>query len=569
LKGVGVESTEQFLNLLFRHSTNGQFYFANEINKKVGQAFPRWYRSKEEYAAALVVNPGRITDLYFSPANYFRSTRPIKSNVAGASCVWVDCDSGLPKFEESPAVLLESSPDHFHAYWLLDQFRPAWWIEETNKTLVYRYGTDTSGWDGTQLLRPPGSLNRKRGNYECKVINLEDRTTSFPEPVRPNISESGTQGSSEDLGLTSILARAHFSARVLDLILKETETAKEGRSGLIFKTACELMQMGLSDEETAIVVAFQDRRLRKFVHHADAAGQIKSLVAKARQHVGVPPPVGSDHSKPLYKIWKGNKEFLQVEKDEGEFVVEDMFYEEGMIVIGGEPGVGKSRLAFQMLDCIACGKTFLGQKVPKPRKCAYISLDMNNRRVRDIRKKQSLEFTDKELELIDENVLLMIRGYGMDLTNTELQMRVQDDLITNEIEVVFIDVLARAVPSMLDDKCAIAFLDWIQVLMVNRKMSFVFVTHTRKAQVGSKNNTALDDHYGSRHWSIPPDHAYTMVNSGGELRLYTLKDRSGSMWDMIKLAVNRDHSWYTKKGDAVATEGEDQVVHAGDKVTEI
>jgi AAA domain/RepB DNA-primase from phage plasmid len=568
LKGVGVENMDEFLSLIFRHSTDGQFYFANEINKKVGQAFPRWYRSKEDYASALTVNPTRITDLYFSPANYFRSTRPIKSNVAGASCVWVDCDSGLPKFEEAPAVLLESSPERYHAYWLLDQFRPAWWVEATCKSLALRYGTDTSGWDSTQLLRPPGSLNRKRGNYECKVIDLNDFTTEFPELEEPTVRNE-VQSADSEMGLSAILARSHFSGRVLDLILKETETAKEGRSGLIFKTACELMQMGLSDEETEIVVAFQDRRLRKFIHHADAAGQIKNLVSKARQHVGVPPPVGSDHTKPLYKISKGGKEFLQENKDQEPFIIEDMLYEEGMIVLGGEPGAGKSRLAFQMLDCIACGKSFLGKKVTSPRKCAYISLDMNARRVRDIRKRQADEFTDKELELIDENVTLMIRGYGMDLTNTELQMRVQDDLINADVEVVFIDVLARAVPSMLDDKCAVAFLDWIQILMVNRRMSFVFVTHTRKGQVGSKGNTHLDDHYGSRHWSIPPDHAYTLAPYKGDKGLFVLKDRGGELPEVVKIHVDYGHSWYHLITDVQQEESKDKAHFAGDGKTEV
>lgn len=559
-----MESLEQFLTLLFKHTPDGSFYFSNEINKQVGKPFPRWANNLEKYAELVTALPTRSTDHYFSPAVYNRPTQPTKGNVKGASCVWVDCDDGLPEFETAPNLLVESSPGRYHAYWLLDHFAGPAEIEAINKSLAYKYNTDKSGWDATQLLRPPGSFNRRRGNYRSNLVSVQpDPIATFEAPVSDDSVKSGPTQSE----LAAVLARTTFPQRVLNQIFKEeSSVGGEGRSGLMFKTACELLQLGLSNSETEVIIGYQDARLHKFEHHADAKVQVENLVKKAREKVGIPTPVGTDKSKPLYSIWQGNKEFLQVAASEtDDFIIEHTFYEQGMVIIGGEPGAGKSRLALQMVDCIACGKPFLGKKIKTPRKCAYISLDMNNRRVRDIRKRQMHEFTDVEQELIEQNVLLLVRGYGLDLTNTENQMRVQEDLVAAEIEVVFIDVLARSVPSMLDDKCAVAFLDWIQALNVNRGMSFVFITHTRKGQVGSKGNTELDDFYGSRHWSIPPDHCFTLANIKGEVRLYILKDRSGELGDgYIKLRKDYAHSFFHLKEEAKQSdEGGSDTVQTG------
>lgn len=560
---------DEFVDLIYRGVPDGHFYFANEIHKQANKAFPKWSKDKAAHVRNLTADVNRITDLYFSPAIYRRPTRPVKANVAGASCVWVDCDAGLPEFTETPNLLVETSPNHFHAYWLLGEFAPLSEIEAINRQLAYQYNTDKSGWDGTQLLRPPGSVNRKRADFQSCVVSVQtEKTTTFQVDLAEH-DDNGSNGrvnSGNNPELQAILARTNFPQKVLNLIFVEETSQKEGRSGLLFRTACELLQLGLSNAEAEIVIAFQDARLRKFEHHSDAAAQITGLVRNAREKTGTPAPVGEDKSKPLYKLWKGNKEFLDVETDEEDFIVQDFFYDQGMIVIGGEPGAGKSRLALQLMDCIACGKAFLGKTISRPRRCAYLSLDMNNRRVRDIRKKQALEFTDVEQDLIDENVLLMIRGYGMDLTNKELQLRVEEDLVAADIEVVFVDVLARSVPSMIDDKCAVAFLDWVQRLMVNRKMAFVFVTHTRKGQVGNKTNLDLDDHYGSRHWSIPPDHLYTLANIKGEVRLYVLKDRSGELPEIMYLRKDYGHSFFHPKSSTQQTE---ESAKAGDGKTDL
>lgn len=58
--------------------------------------------------------------------------------------------------------MVESSPGHFHAYYRLTEAIPPERAEALNKRLAHMIGADASGWDLSQLLRVPGTMNHKR-----------------------------------------------------------------------------------------------------------------------------------------------------------------------------------------------------------------------------------------------------------------------------------------------------------------------------------------------------------------------------------------------------------------------
>ena len=113
---------------------------------------------------------------YFSPHLYSQSTArkdlALPSNILCADLD--DCHpDNLGKYGEPfPSVILETSPNRFQAFWILNITLDIPDLEHLNKRLTYAYrdfGCDPSGWDIGQLLRLPGTTNFKREKI-CKVI---------------------------------------------------------------------------------------------------------------------------------------------------------------------------------------------------------------------------------------------------------------------------------------------------------------------------------------------------------------------------------------------------------------
>jgi hypothetical protein len=536
---------EQFFSLLFDALPEKSYFFTNTIFKSVQEARPRFTRDWNDIIAALKEQKeGNGSDFYFSPVAYHRPTRAIKSNVRGGRFAWVDCDGGQPVFESEPTIIVSTSVDHFHAYWDLGRLHTGPELESINRALAYKYNLDKSGWDSTQLLRPPGSFNRKRDNFRSVLSGWNPNSIhDFSDLAPPSDSSSeevtgGTPGS-----LEAILAGEVFTQRVLDLIFrKEVADNGEGRSGVVFQTACELVQMRLLDDKILSILKFQDTRLRKFVAHADQEAVLRGVIKAGREKVKLPVElVIKANTKPLYEKFHGNKAFFENVANDENFVLQGFLPEEGILVIGGEPGSGKSRFVLNMTDCIATGQPFLGRLVPAPAKVAYLSLDMPKPRVKAIRRKQAQGFKDHE-DLLEENVLLMIRGSGLDLTMPDYQKRISDDLDEFEAEVFVIDILGRAVPSLNDDVKAQELLNWLQEM----GRSFILVSHTRKMPAGTKPNNVLDDFFGSRHWSMTPDTCLILADYEGEKHnLFVLKDRTGGLPEKIIVEKKYDMSLYT------------------------
>lgn len=94
--------------------------------------------------------------------------------------VWADLDSCDPDLiTPTPTLIVESSPNRYQAYWKLDRVVSPEVAEEYSKRIAYNFadfGVDRSGWDLTQLLRVPLTLNykyQKRGKIPPEVTITE------------------------------------------------------------------------------------------------------------------------------------------------------------------------------------------------------------------------------------------------------------------------------------------------------------------------------------------------------------------------------------------------------------
>lgn len=101
-------------------------------------------------------------DLYFSPLPYKQPGRN-KEHVARSRLLWSDIDEA-PTSTVKPSILWESSPGRHQGLWLMPKQMEPDRAAELSRQLAYYIGADRGGWDLTQVLRIPGTINNKYAN---------------------------------------------------------------------------------------------------------------------------------------------------------------------------------------------------------------------------------------------------------------------------------------------------------------------------------------------------------------------------------------------------------------------
>lgn len=112
-------------------------------------------------------NP-RLGDIYFCP-NLFQRPRRRKELVYPSCWLYADLDKVKPPRSADfttdvclePTIAWESSPGRYQALWHIDKHLSREEHEALNKKLTYALGADKGGWDITQVLRVPGTINHK------------------------------------------------------------------------------------------------------------------------------------------------------------------------------------------------------------------------------------------------------------------------------------------------------------------------------------------------------------------------------------------------------------------------
>lgn len=114
-----------------------------------------------------------LGDVYFCP-NLFSRPRRRKDLVLPSCWLYADLDEVAPPTQRGggydddenslvlvPTIAWESSPGRFQALWHIDKYLPSESHSRVNQKLTYSLGADKGGWDITQVLRVPGTINHK------------------------------------------------------------------------------------------------------------------------------------------------------------------------------------------------------------------------------------------------------------------------------------------------------------------------------------------------------------------------------------------------------------------------
>jgi len=131
-------------------------------------------RTFEEYFFKYPLELGRMVeycnqysmthDIYYCP-QVFAEKRRQKEYVKTCPTVWADLDTCSPsEMLVQPSIAIQSSPGRYQALWVFKEPLDSLDAEDLSKRIAYYHaesGADRSGWDLTQLLRVPFTLNHK------------------------------------------------------------------------------------------------------------------------------------------------------------------------------------------------------------------------------------------------------------------------------------------------------------------------------------------------------------------------------------------------------------------------
>ena len=103
-------------------------------------------------------------EVYCSVAVFQSKERRASSVGTMANVVWADADTCDPSnFRTQPSIIVQTSPDRWHCWWVLDYPVPVDDASQVAQKIAYAHrdqGCDT-GWNASKLLRVPGTTNLK------------------------------------------------------------------------------------------------------------------------------------------------------------------------------------------------------------------------------------------------------------------------------------------------------------------------------------------------------------------------------------------------------------------------
>lgn len=158
-------STEQFLSALYADAPAGSLV---EVRSRSREGMRRTFFDTDALgtAGAMINQRSATTDVYVGIIPRRRHGGSRNDLVERASVLWVDCDTSdsvatLRSFAPSPSIVVLTSTDHLHSYWLLSATEDVVTIEHANRRLARTIGADIACTDGARIARPPSTLNWK------------------------------------------------------------------------------------------------------------------------------------------------------------------------------------------------------------------------------------------------------------------------------------------------------------------------------------------------------------------------------------------------------------------------
>jgi P4 family phage/plasmid primase-like protien len=220
-------------------------------------------------------------------AHLLTAKRRVKENAAVITALYVDGDGvQVPPNLPQPTAVVKSSPGREQFYWRLSMPVPPEIGEGLNRRLAYALGADKSGWDLTQLLRPPGTKNRKYPDTPAvEIEELEENAHDAGDLDRllPQLPKVSRNGHTHDFLVVPPVALGPEALKVWrGEKPKAKHTGEVDRSASLMKIGRVLYDAGASPRVVAEALKERDLTLsyEKYTNRRDADEQYQAIADK-------------------------------------------------------------------------------------------------------------------------------------------------------------------------------------------------------------------------------------------------------------------------------------------------
>ena len=242
----------------------------------------QWYHwPTEAEKMCEVVEKMSEQDVYWSPMLFHKPStlssarHATKKNVKCVASVYADLDGLHPDdlFLE-PTVLVKSSPEHYHAYWRLSDYRSQGNldIEQLNRG-VYQTHADTGvdrGWPLAKKLRVPGTMNTKPKYGLPTPVSVEfndkdsytvkEFTAAYSPASTPKVELIMEMPEVDQQGALAIIN--HLQDNKIMALYADDPLPTDDWSALMYSLECSLFEAGVELADVFTVV--QDASCNKY-----------------------------------------------------------------------------------------------------------------------------------------------------------------------------------------------------------------------------------------------------------------------------------------------------------------
>lgn len=330
-------------------------YFCISTKTASGSWEDHFFTRSEFKKVPRFIDDHRGRDLYFCPHGFSHPKR-LKEHAELPNLLWSDMDEANPRdVSPRPTIAIESSPGRYVGLWLLD--KPM--TESLNRRLAYSLDADKSGWDLTQVLRWPGTINYKYSSHPRTRIMWADGDSWTVRAIDKMLPAEAESQSLEETDAAAIFKK--WMKKIPPWCQRELATRKYPepgkRSEMIWKIGNALLEAGLPKDEALCLIAasvwnkFKGRRNEveqlnrewdKVINHHFKAS--KSEVAGETD----------DEGAPQRFAWRN---MAEVEEENMEWVWYPYLARGQVSILEGDPEAGKSYLTQMIAARISCGET--------------------------------------------------------------------------------------------------------------------------------------------------------------------------------------------------------------------